>query len=457
MYGRNFIGYDLNPFAIFLASNSLEIGFNQEIFDLEFNKIEESVKTKIMNLYKVKENYLLYTVLGPKNKKTYNAVISDINFKNKQKVSVTVDVLNPKVVFPKTLTFPDREFPEQFYKDRFSYKGVKKVSDMFSKRNLLALAILFNEIEKSKFKYKDLLTLAFTNTILHVSKLKAEEVRPLSVNNYWIPDDYIEENVWWRFADRAANIRKAKFSVIDRKSKTNNHSAKFTLHNKSSLKMDSVKSKSVDYVFTDPPYGDAIQYSELSYMWNTWLSKHFNNKDEVIINPVQKKGVNEFNDQISLFIKETDRVLKDGGFFTLCFQNKDPEIWIKIIKQIRSSRFKLLDISSFDTFGSPYNKSWAKFSPKSDFYITFQKSEESPLNTKGKMITPEDIANEIVSFLSKKGKSRDNLINLNKGYDLFVGIVINKIFDGYEITDTSRLTVENIISTLQSTSKKIWI
>src|SRR3972149_4531150 len=36
---RNFIGYDLNPFAVFLAENSLKISFNQALFKREFSTI----------------------------------------------------------------------------------------------------------------------------------------------------------------------------------------------------------------------------------------------------------------------------------------------------------------------------------------------------------------------------------------------------------------------------------
>ena len=55
-----------------------------------------------------------------------------------------------------------------------------------------------------------LLLLAFTNTVLHVSKLKGENVRPLGVNNYWIPDDHIEENVWFRYVERVKLVCDAK-------------------------------------------------------------------------------------------------------------------------------------------------------------------------------------------------------------------------------------------------------
>lgn len=437
---RNFIGYDLNPFAAFLAKNSLDLEFNKNSFDEDFSMIEDAVRQKIEPLYKVNDKYILYTILGKKNLKDYNAVIADKNFQNKEKVVLKNGHLNPSIEFPKGLKYPDKDFPKKFYKDRFSYKGVQKVSDMFTQRNVLALAYLYNALNDLKLKNKDLFMLAFTNTLLHVSKLKAESVRPLSVNNFWMPDDFIEENVWWRFADRVKNVAMAKNVVFD-KSETNRSSkSSGKIYNKSSLKMTEVDDTSIDYLITDPPYGDTIQYSELSYIWNTWLEKDFDIKKEMIINPVQEKGIKEYSDQLALFIGEVDRVLKKDAYFTLAFQNKDVKIWIALAELIRERGMELVEISSYDTFGSPYNKNWAKFSPKSDFYVTF-KNVKKQSKLSNKTIYPSEIALEISKYL---GKNHEKIFNLNKAYDLFIASVINKVFDGAMIADHEDLDIESI-------------
>lgn len=439
---RNFVGYDLNPFAVFLAKNSVEIDYDKDLFDAEFLIIEKSVKDKIMRLYKQKDKYILYTILGKKNSKNYNAVLSDNKFQNKEKATLSKSKLSPAVKFPKELSYPDKDFPAKFYKDRFSYKGVRRVSDMFTKRNLLALALLYNEINKSSLKNRDLFMLAFTNTLLHVSKLKAENVRPLSVNNFWIPDDFIEENVWWRFADRAKNVKVAKGAILNKASERGvGRPEKCQIYNKSSLKMAEIKTGSVDYLITDPPYGDTIQYSELSYIWNCWLGKDFDIKDEVIINPAQEKGVNDYYEQLVAFVCEARRVLKKDAYFTLAFQNKDLKIWVKLAELIRNQGMELVDISAYDTFGNPYNKNWAKFSPKSDFYVTFKNSQKGAKNLNPKRIYPAEIAGEIVKGLKKRN---GKIFDLNKAYDLFVGVVINKIFEGSQIANHEKLSIKNV-------------
>ena len=55
--------------------------------------------------------------------------------------------------------------------------------------------------------------------------------------------------------------------------------------------------KCVDYIFTDPPYGEAIQYSELSYVYNAWIENDYDIDEEVIINPCQNKKEKESEEE----------------------------------------------------------------------------------------------------------------------------------------------------------------
>ncbi|MDR1543424.1 MAG: hypothetical protein LBS50_03235 [Prevotellaceae bacterium] len=434
---RYFIGYDLNPAAIFITDCTLNNGYNPIFFKNEIDKLKKDIKQQIMDLYKTDDShFLLYSIIG-KNEKNYNAVTCNSSYLNKQKSMIADEILRQEYTIPTEINYPDKPFPKKFYKDRFSYKGVSYVSDMFTKRNLYALAILYNYIQNSDFRYKNLFTLAFSNTVLHASKLKAENVRPLSVNNYWIPDDYIEENVIWRYLDRLDNIMKAKEQIYK---KANGHIPDnlYELRNKSSLQLEDINDNSIDYIITDPPYGDAIQYSELSYIWNCWLNMDYDNTDEVIINPVQNKGIAEFQSKIKVFFENAYRVLKDGSAFTLCFQNKEVKIWLELIQNIKSCGFTLEDIKIYDTFGSPYNKHWAKFSPKADLYVTFRKSNKTIENSG--TIYPEKIIDDIISTCDHAK------IDMNKGYDLFVASVIAEVFNGKQINDINNWTLKKIVN-----------
>ena len=444
--GSRFVGYDLNPIAIFITEKTLNLDFDSEVFDEEYLSLIKDIKSEIMDIYKLDKPqglYIKYLIAGDSSSKDYNCVATNYSFRKKEYLTVCDEVLRGDFNIPESVSFPDKAFPKRFYKDRFSYKGVNNVSDMFSSRNLLALSILHNYIIKSKFNYKFLFLLAFSNTLLHVSKLKGENVRPLGVNNYWIPNDYIEENVIWRFEDRIKNLKDAKIAVCKRRYEKELKSVPdYTLYNKSSLKLSEIADETIDYIITDPPYGDAIQYSELSYIWNCWLKKDFPIQNEVIINPVQDKGIKEFHGTISEFLLNAKRTLRKNAYLTLCFQNKTLEVWLGIIQSINKVGFTLHDIEVYDTFGSPYNKHWAKFSPKSDFYVTFKNCRKKVCDIKG-TICPSSIIRDIGDYLEANNGA---VFDINKAYDLFVAAVIQNTFDGYEIANTDKFNLKQIIN-----------
>lgn len=448
---RNFIGRDLNPSAIQVSSGTLINNIDFEALEKDLKMITKACKESIMNLYTTeyvcpkcgKHLYYKYINIGPKFENNYSGRIYCDNCKSKgikhelTKTEVQ-DLKNYKNLNIEKWV-PKKSFPKKFYKDRFSYKGISLVTDMYTKRNLYALSLLYDEIQKLKGKNKELFLLAFTNTVLHVSKLKSENVRPLGVNNYWIPDDYIEENVWYRFEDRIENIIKAKKQQYKRELEKKSHNINYgswSIDNVSAL--DNIEENSIDYFFTDPPYGDAIQYSELSYIWNAWLDKTYNTKEEVIINPVQNKGKQEFNELLSKSLENIYGALKPNKYFTLCFQNKNSEIWKSVILKCRDLGFTLVDISIYDTYGSPYNKSWANFSPKSDIYVTFQKSDILKDNFYSKKETIEDIIYEINSYMKDNNISENN----NRLYDLTISYLLWGLYYNKQDIDVKKFDVK---------------
>lgn len=433
---RNFIGYELNPIAVKIANGTMRTDVDINQLKHEFRVIEEACKDNIMKLYKINGQcpkcscellYLKDISLGPKFEGNISGDVVCLNCSKNRKIeSIKIEnellerILQEEEMLEIENWYPTREFPTQFYKDRFSYKGILRVCDMHTKRNLYSLALILNCIRSNNFEYKDILLLAFTNTLLHTSKLKGKNVRPLGVNNYWVPDDYIEENAWLRFEDRFENIVKSK-EILNKRIMDNNCS--IGMYNIKNISALSANEDGIDYIFTDPPYGETIQYSELSYMWNSWLDETYDIEEEVIINPKQQKGSNEFNTLLESALTKAYELLNDGKYLTLCFQNKEYKIWENVINICHNLGFILEDISIFDTFGHPYNKSWAKFSPKSDIYVTFKKdnintNQVTADNTN--QITIDDIINNVMNYVSRNTIEVDTI----KLYDVVISLII---------------------------------
>ena len=66
-------------------------------------------------------------------------------------------------------------------------------------------------------------------------------------------------------------------------------------------------SESLDYIFTDPPFGGNLMYSELNFHWESWLRVTTNNVSEAIENSVQKKGLPEYQRLMAACFSEFHR------------------------------------------------------------------------------------------------------------------------------------------------------
>ena len=447
--GRNFIGQDINPTAIRVSFGTIINDFDLDSFADDFEKISAQCKKKIMSFYQSdyicpscgQQMYYKHCSIGPKFSSITGSLFCTCGHKEKQHVLSASDISHAESFNSMDIHewYPKTPFPKRFYKDRFSYKGILTVADMYTKRNLYALALILDAIEKVNPANKPFFYLAFTNTVLHVSKLKGENVRPLSVNNYWVPDDYIEENVWFRFEDRVHLIKVAKETQKKRTQKKQAAGltyGEWCVKKKSALK--EMGNNSIDYIFTDPPYGDAIQYSELSFIWNAWMKENYETDEEVIINPVQGKGFAEYNDLLCKSLDNVYVALKDGKYFTLCFQNKNSAIWKAVISHCKQLGLQLVDISIYNTYGFPFNKSWANFSPKSDIYVTFKKTDKSLFPFYSKNESVSEIIIEIAQYMQREGISADN----NKLYDLTICYLIWAMFLNKKDIDVSNFDIK---------------
>ena len=104
-----------------------------------------------------------------------------------------------------------------------------------------------------------------------------------------------------------------------------------------------IKKESVDYIYTDPPYGKKIPYLDLSTMWNAWLDLKVTESDfelEAIEGGEHHKSKDNYNDLMAQSIKEMYRVLKFDRWMSFVFAHKDPEFWHLIIETAERCGFE---------------------------------------------------------------------------------------------------------------------
>lgn len=84
---------------------------------------------------------------------------------------------------------------------------------------------------------------------------------------------------------------------------------------------------SIDYVFTDPPFGGNIPYAEINFINEAWLGSFTDRSDEIIVSSSQKKTVFAYQKLLTEALSEVRRILKPGRKATLVFHSASAEIW----------------------------------------------------------------------------------------------------------------------------------
>lgn len=137
-----------------------------------------------------------------------------------------------------------------------------------------------------------------------------------------------------------------------------------------------IKSNSIDYVFTDPPFGDNLMYSELNFIWESWLKVFTNNKNEAIVNQTQNKGLNEYTSLMTESFKEMYRILKPKRWITIVFHNSKASVWNSIQESITRAGFIIAQVTTLDKQQGSFKQVTSAGAVKNDLIINAYKPEE---------------------------------------------------------------------------------
>ena len=243
--------------------------------------------------------------------------------------------------------------------------GITHVHQFYTRRALFAFAV-FNK----KCSNKRLLWL-LTSTIEGSSKLNRE--RPSGLPSKLSGTLYVSSMV--REIDVFSFIKRKIEKYTDAIKKLESMSNIITLQ--SCLDMSNIKENVIDYIFTDPPFGGNLNYSELSFLWEAWLKVFTNQKTEAIINAVQGKGLLEYQSLMTQCFTECYRVLKPGRWMTVVFHNSRNSVWNAIQESLQRSGFIIADVRTLDKQQGSFKQVTTTSAVKQDLVISAYKPKES--------------------------------------------------------------------------------
>jgi hypothetical protein len=120
----------------------------------------------------------------------------------------------------------------------------------------------------------------------------------------------------------------------------------------SATSLAGVPENSVDYIFTDPPFGANIYYADCALLWESWLGEYTDPRDEILIHTKQRdRGGNSLADYERLMTQAFTRmreVLKPGGMASVVFHSSHADVWRAIQDAVRGAGFELVGTTALD-------------------------------------------------------------------------------------------------------------
>ncbi|GAQ25890.1 DNA methyltransferase [Tepidanaerobacter syntrophicus] len=266
--------------------------------------------------------------------------------------------------------YPTDRMPEGYNTEQPKKShGITHVHHFYTKRNLWVLSALFFKIKPLRLKF------LFTSLLTRSSK----QARFLAKNYFhggggwvgtslpgtlFIPSLNVEVSPIFTFKNRISTIKRINAKV---------NSAIVTT---SSAAETLLNANTIDYIFTDPPFGANLMYSELNFLWEAWLKVFTNNESEAIINKTQGKGLVEYQRIMERCFKEMHRILKPGRWMTVEFHNSKNSVWNAIQEAIMRAGFVVANVRSLDKQQGSFKQVTTTMAVKQDLIISAYKPKD---------------------------------------------------------------------------------
>jgi 16S rRNA G966 N2-methylase RsmD len=224
--------------------------------------------------------------------------------------------------------------------------GIETVADFYSSRNLAAMALLWEAAsQEPDDRLRSALRFSLTAIANRASRrYQWNAKRPTNVlgGTLYISSLRYEWNVmslWRRKVAAVARLFSENPMPPD---------AVNVIHGSATALP--LQDASIDYCFTDPPFGGHIVYSDSSLLWEAWLDDLTDRNREAIVVSTgdTTKSVADYQALLQQSFQEVSRVLKPSGRATVVFQATDLSVWSAVQESARDAGLSLKDATTLE-------------------------------------------------------------------------------------------------------------
>ncbi len=258
---------------------------------------------------------------------------------------------------------------------RAGTSNFRTVAELFTKRNLWALSTIRHAISSIEdASVRDALMFGLSGISLRASKMyqESEQGRKIANGTYYIPQVFREMVVTNGFDYKIETQLIPAFEEV-----SDVEAGNACISTQSATDLSSIPANSIDYIFTDPPYADKVQYGELNFVWEAWLDLDTTwHEEEIIVNAVRGKSAADWEGLMKKALAECFRVLKPGRWLSLCYHDTSEGTWA-LVQDIMAEVGFVVDKSDSTLFigtsQKSYNQRTADKATKRDLVLNFRK------------------------------------------------------------------------------------
>ena len=278
------------------------------------------------------------------------------------------------------------------------HKGITHLHHFYTPRNLLAMATIWEQIERVPSKLRDALKfLALSYNATHSTLMTRVVVKQgqkdlvltgAQSGVLYISGLPVEKNLFSGLRRKAKTIAQAFAEVA-------NSASTVRVVCGDSSKLD-LPNQSVSYIFSDPPFGDFIPYSELTFFNEVWLGKSTEKKHEIIVSPAQNKTVSDYSRLMEAVFREMARVLKDEGKATIVFHSAKAEVWTALQRAYEAGGFQVQLSGVLDKLQGSFKQVTSSVSVKGDPLLLLTKNHQARCTPS--VLDPNDVLAELLTL-----------------------------------------------------------
>lgn len=275
--------------------------------------------------------------------------------------------------------------------------------DMFTPRQLAGLAILKRAIDdQPEGEVRNCLLLAWSASIAKLNRTWLSTKGRLasrggssifSIYRYKLASQCVELPLWKTFAGRLENVIEAKKEVLNMRDYFRAKACRPDLIDSRRhfrvLACDAaalgglLEPGSVDYIFTDPPYGGFITYLNLSILWNHWLGFDVGESErraEAIVGGECNLTEAHYKAKLAESIAACLKLLKPDRWFSIVFQHWDVGYFAAILESAteNGAELKAAITQTGDVIWSMHKKKHSETVLAGEMILTFYKPAKKP-------------------------------------------------------------------------------